>query len=184
MGSMFKGCQSLKTISFPAVLNTPKVTNFSGMFSGCRSLEGLDVSGFDTSAAKSLSSMFSGCIKLAALDVSNFDTSAATSLGWMFYGCESLRSLDLSGFDTSAADYRYGLSGFLDGCKSLRTVTLGSKFAFEGAGLDRQCSLPTPEDNGLSGRWISSKDGIAYMSSGVPSNVAATYVAQEMGVLK
>lgn len=155
MGSMFKGCQSLKTISFPAVLNTPKVTNFSGMFSDCRSLEGLDVSGFDTSAAKSLSSMF--------------------------YGCESLRSLDLSGFDTSAADYRYGLSGFLDGCKSLRTVTLGPKFSFEGAGLDRQCSLPTPEDNGLSGRWISSKDGIAYTSSGVPSNVAATYTAQEMG---
>ena len=76
--------------------------------------------------------MFSGCTKLASLDVSNFDTSAATSLGWMFYGCESLRSLDLSGFDTSAADYQDGLSGFLDGCKSLRTVTLGPKFAFEG----------------------------------------------------
>ena len=181
MDSMFEGCQSLKAISSPAVLNTSKVENFSSMFSGCRSLEGLDVSGFDTSAARSLSSMFHGCTKLAALDVSNFDTSVATSLGWMFYGCERLRSLDLSGFDTSAADYRYGLSGFLNGCKSLRTVTLGQKFAFEGAGLDRQCSLPTPEDNGLSGRWISSKDGIAYMSSGVPSNVAATYTAQKMG---
>ena len=181
MSFMFEDCQSLKTISFPAVLNTPKVTSFSGMFSGCRSLEGLDVSGFDTSAAKSLSSMFSGCTKLAALDVSNFDTSAATSLSSMFSGCESLTSLDLSGFDTSAADYQYGLSWFMSGCKSLRTVTLGSKFAFEGAGLDRQCSLPTPEGNGLSGRWISSKDGIAYMPSGVPSNVAATYVTQEMG---
>lgn len=181
MSFMFEDCQSLKTISFPAVLNTPKVTDFFGMFSGCRSLEGLDASGFDTSAAKSLGSMFSGCTKLASLDVSNFDTSAATSLSSMFDGCESLTSLDLSSFDTSAADYRYGLSNFLYGCKSLRTVTLGSKFAFEGAGLDRQCSLPTPEDNGLSGRWISSKDGIAYMSSGVPSNVAATYAAQEMG---
>ena len=181
MSFMFEDCQSLKTISFPAVLDTPKVTNFSDMFSGCRSLEGLDVSGFDTSAAKSLSSMFSGCTKLAALDVSNFDTSAATSLSSMFGGCESLRSLDLSGFDTSAADYQYGLSWFLDGCKSLRTVTLGPKFAFEGAGLDRQCSLPTPKDNGLSGRWISSKDGIAYTPSGVPSNVAATYTAQETG---
>ena len=204
MGSMFKGCQSLKTISFPAVLNTPKVTNFSGMFSDCRSLEGLDVSGFDTSAAKSLSSMFSGCTKLAALDVSgfdtsaakslssmfsgctklaaldvsNFDTSAATSLNWMFYGCESLRSLDLSGFDTSAADYRYGLSGFLNGCKSLRTVTLGQEFAFEGAGLDRQCSLPTPKGDRLTGRWVSSADGMAYAPNDIPSNMAATYTAQ------
>lgn len=178
MGSMFKGCQSLKTISFPAVLNTPEVTNFSGMFSDCRSLEGLDVSGFDTSAAKSLSSMFSGCTKLAALDVSNFDTSAATSLNWMFYGCESLRSLDLSGFDTSAADYRYGLSGFLDGCKSLRTVTLGQEFAFEGAGLDRQCSLPTPRGDRLTGRWVSSADGMAYAPDDIPSNTAATYTAQ------
>lgn len=181
MSFMFEDCQSLKTISFPAVLDTPRVTNFSSMFSGCRSLEGLDVSGFDTSAAKSLGSMFYGCKKLASLDVSNFDTSAATSLSSMFGGCESLRSLDLSGFDTSAADYQYGLSWFLDGCKSLRTVTLGPKFAFEGAGLDRQCSLPTPKDNGLSGRWISSKDGIAYTPSGVPSNVAATYTAQETG---
>ena len=181
MSFMFEDCQSLKTISFPAVLDTPRVTNFSSMFSGCRSLEGLDVSGFDTSAAKSLDSMFYGCKKLASLDVSNFDTSAATSLSSMFGGCESLRSLDLSGFDTSAADYQYGLSWFLDGCKSLRTVTLGPKFAFEGAGLDRQCSLPTPKDNGLSGRWISSKDGIAYTPSGVPSNVAATYTAQETG---
>ena len=178
MDSMFKGCQSLKTISFPAVLNTPKVTNFSSMFSGCRSLEGLDVSGFDTSAAKSLSSMFYGCTKLAALDVSNFDTSAATSLDWMFYGCESLTSLDLSSFDTSAADYQYGLSSFLDGCKSLRTVTLGQEFAFEGAGLDRQCSLPTPKGDRLTGRWVSSADGMAYAPNDIPSNMAATYTAQ------
>ena len=204
MGSMFKGCQSLKTISFPAALNTPKVTNFSGMFSDCRSLEGLDVSGFDTSAAKSLSSMFSGCKKLASLDVSNFDTSAATSMSSMFYGCtklasldvsnfdtsratslssmfgecESLRFLDLSSFDTSAADYRYGLSGFLDGCKSLRTVTLGPKFSFEGAGLERQCSLPTPRGERLTGRWVSSADGMAYAPNDIPSNTAATYTAQ------
>ena len=177
MGSMFEGCQSLKTISFPAVLNTPKVTNFSGMFSDCRSLEGLDVSGFDTSAAKSLSSMFSGCTKLASLDVSNFDTLAATSLSSMFYGCESLTSLDLSSFDTSAADYQYGLSWFMDGCKSLRTVTLGPKFSFEGAGLDRQCSLPTPRDR-LTGRWVSSADGMAYAPDDIPSNTAATYTAQ------
>ena len=178
MSSMFEGCQSLKTISFPAVLNTPKVTNFSGMFSDCRSLEGLDVSGFDTSAAKSLSSMFSGCTKLASLDVSNFDTSAATSLGWMFYGCESLRSLDLSGFDTSAADYQDGLLGFLDGCKSLRTVTLGPKFAFEGAGLDRQCSLPAPSGDGLTGRWVNASTGVAYAPDSIPSNTKATYTAQ------
>ena len=178
MSFMFEDCQSLKTISFPAVLNTSKVTNFSRMFSGCRSLKGLDVSGLDTSAATSLSSMFSGCTKLAALDVSNFDTSAATSLDWMFYGCESLRSLDLSGFDTSAADYRSGLLGFLDGCKSLRTVTLGQEFAFEGAGLDRQCSLPTPKGDRLTGRWVSSADGMAYAPNDIPSNMAATYTAQ------
>ena len=179
MSSMFNGCQSLKTISFPAVLDTPRVTNFSGMFSGCRSLEGLDVSGFDTSAAKSLGSMFSGCTKLASLDVSNFDTSAATSLRSMFDGCESLRSLDLSSFDTSAADYQHGgLSWFMDGCKSLRTVTLGPKFSFEGAGLERQCSLPTPRGDRLTGRWVSSADGMAYDPNDIPSNTAASYTAQ------
>lgn len=202
---MFEGCQSLKAISFPAVLNTPKVTNFSSMFSGCRSLEELDVSGFDTSAARSLGWMFHGCEKLASLDVSNFDTSAATSLSSMFYGCtklasldvsnfdtsratflssmfgecESLRSLDFSSFDTSAADYQHGgLSWFMDGCKSLRTVTLGPKFSFEGAGLERQCSLPTPRGDRLTGRWVSSADGMAYDPNDIPSNTAASYTAQ------
>ena len=178
MSRMFQNCQSLESIAFPVALNTSKATDFSGMFSGCRSLERLDVSGFDTSSATSLSSMFSGCSKLAALDVSRFDTSAATSLIWMFSGCSSLGTLDLSGFDTSGISSQYGLSGLLDGCESLRVVTLGPKFAFEGAGLDRQCSLPAPSGDGLTGRWVNASTGVAYAPDSIPSNTAARYTAQ------
>ena len=181
MSYMLQNCQSLEAIEFPAAFDTSKVTGFSSMFSGCRSLERLDVSRFDTSAATSLGFMFSGCSKLASLDVSGFKVSGNAYIGSMFSGCSSLTSLDLSGFDTSGIASAYGMSGLLTGCDGLRAVTLGPKFSFEGAGLDRQCSLPTPTGDGLTGLWISSADGKAYTSDNIPSNVAATYTAQTKG---
>ncbi len=181
MSYMFQNCQSLEAIEFPDSFDTSKVTGFSSMFSGCRSLERLDVSRFDTSAATSLEFMFSGCSKLAFLDVSGFKVSGNAYIGSMFSGCSSLTSLDLSGFDTSGIASAYGMSGLLTGCDGLRAVTLGPKFSFEGAGLDRQCSLPTPTGDGLTGRWVSSIDGASYAPDGVPSNIAATYTAQVKG---
>ena len=43
--------------------------------------------------------MFSGCISLESLNLSNFDTSAVKSMDYMFYNCSSLSILDISNFN-------------------------------------------------------------------------------------
>ena len=68
-----------------------------------------------------------------------------------------------------------------DGCSSLRWVVLGGRFSFYGAKDSRQCSLPTPSGDGLTGRWVSSADGVAYSVGDVPSNVSASYSPQRKG---
>lgn len=86
--------------------------------------------------------------------------------GGLFYYLSSVTFMDLSGLDTSlATDMSYMFSG----CSSLREVSLG-----EATRVD----LPIPSGNGLTGRWVSSVDGVAYRTSDLPSGVAATYAAQ------
>lgn len=86
---------------------------------------------------------------------------------YLFGGLSSVTFMDLSGLDTSllATD----MSHMFSGCSSLRGVSLG-----EATRVD----LPTPSGDGLTGRWVSSVDGIAYRPSDLPSGVAATYTAQ------
>ena len=45
--------------------------------------------------------MFSGCRSLKSLDLSGWETYNVNYMSGMFYGCRSLKSLDLSGWDTS-----------------------------------------------------------------------------------
>ena len=101
---MFSYCRSLSSLDLSG-FDTSSVTTMSFMFSGCSSLVSLDLSGFDTSSVTTMSSMFEGCSSLVSLDLSGFDTSSVTTMSGMFSGCSSLVSLDLSGFDTSNITY-------------------------------------------------------------------------------
>ena len=114
--------------------------------------------------------MFFFCSSLETLDLSGLDTSRVTYMRDMFRGCSSLTSLDLSGLDTSCAE---DMSDMFSGCPGLRTVTLGEKFTFV-----NPYSLPTPQGENLTGKWLSSADGKAYAPEAVPNYVAATYTAQ------
>ena len=98
---LFEGCVAAERISFQGNFDTAKVTNMSSMFSGCRSLTELDVSGFDTARVTNMSWMFSDCCGLSKLDVSGFDTAQVTDMSRMFSNCCGLSKLDVSGFDTA-----------------------------------------------------------------------------------
>ena len=176
-GGMFSGCSSLSSLDLSS-FDTSSATGMSYMFDGCSSLSSLDLSSFDTSKVTAMSGMFRGCSSLSSLDLSSFDTSKLTGMSNMFYGCSSLASLDLSSFDTSKST---GMSDMFYGCSSLRAVALGKKFSFDGAKDSRQCSLPEPSGDGLTGRWVSSADGVAYPAGEVPSNVSSAYTAQREG---
>ena len=104
-------------------LNTSEVTSLMGMFASCRSLTGLDLSGFDTSNVADMNGIFSGCSSLTGLDLSGFDTSNVTNMGSIFSYCGSLTGLDLSGFDTSNVTH---MNSMFNGCSSLTGLDLSS----------------------------------------------------------
>ena len=128
----FDGCSNLVMLDV-ANFNTSKATDMYSMFEKCSKVTMLDVSKFDTSSVTMMACMFCQCSSLTSLDVSHFNTSQVTSMSsediylkkkGMFKLCTSLVSLDLSSFDCSQVTSN---SGLLDGCTSLKTLTVGSK---------------------------------------------------------
>jgi surface protein len=93
------------------------------MFSGCSSLENLDVTGFKTDNVIMMSEMFKDCSSLTTLDLSNFKTENVGYMDFMFYGCSHLSSLDLSGFRTDNAKSMYGM---FTNCSNLTSLDVSS----------------------------------------------------------
>ena len=120
---LFHKFVNLKTINFGNCFVTSSVTRMSGMFAGCSSLTGLDLSCFETSAVTDMYGVFSSCGSLTHLDLTSFDTSNVTDMSSMFDGCRSLTSLDLTSFDTSSVT---DMGSMFDDCMSLPHLNLTS----------------------------------------------------------
>ncbi|PCV84400.1 BspA family leucine-rich repeat surface protein, partial [Listeria monocytogenes] len=92
----------------------PSLLATTYMFSLCRNLSELDLSGLDTSAVTNIYGMFQNCISLEELDLSNFDTSSVTTMSYMFQLCPALKSLYLDNFTDAAI-----MTGMFGGTTSL-----------------------------------------------------------------
>ena len=84
---------NLTNIEGMQYLNTSEVTNMMSMFSLCRKLESVDVTGFDTRKVTTMNSMFNECNALEILDLSSFNTSLVTDMNNMFSNCTSLTTI-------------------------------------------------------------------------------------------
>ncbi|MBQ9555155.1 MAG: BspA family leucine-rich repeat surface protein [Muribaculaceae bacterium] len=115
----FYEMDNLTSITGIAYLNTSSVTYMTFMFSGCKSLDYIDLSGFDTSGVTDMMAMFQDCTSLTTLDVSGFNTENVTNLGSMFANCESLTLLDVSGFNT---DNVVDMAAMFQDCRSLTAL--------------------------------------------------------------
>ena len=89
----FVAMSNLTSIDGIGYLNTSEVTNMESMFSLCRKLDNVDVSGFDTRKVTTMNSMFNECNALETLDLTNFDVSQVTNMGNMFSNCTSLTTI-------------------------------------------------------------------------------------------
>lgn len=148
IGFMFYLCTSLKTVHFGEHFNTSHVTSFMGVFEECRSLESIDISGWDMSSAVSYARLFSGCTSLKTIvgrivvrkgdevyrlynlcesleeiDVSDWDLSETTDLEQLFAGCKSLKTLDVSRWKVSNVRSFYDLFAR---CPSLTSLDVSS----------------------------------------------------------
>ncbi len=123
MSGMFRQCQALTTIDFGDSFDTSAVTNMNYLFWDCKSLKSLDVSGFDTSNAIYMNNMFGACSGLNKLDISNFDTSNVQDMGNMFSGCSGLTELkwDVGKFKTSNVT---DMSGMFSNCLNITVLDL------------------------------------------------------------
>lgn len=86
-GSMFYWFRNLKGIYGLNLLDTSDVTDMSGMFQWCSSLETLDLTTFDTGSVTTMAGMFNNSANLTTITVSQdlWVTAADTDL--MFSGC-------------------------------------------------------------------------------------------------
>ena len=113
----FVAMYELTTIEGMQYLNTSEVTDMQSMFSLCRKLEKIDVSGFDTQKVTDMGSMFNECNALKTLDLRSFDTQKVVVFNYMFYHCTSLTTI------YAESDWSDGFEGddtfMFDGCESL-----------------------------------------------------------------
>ena len=97
---MFNNIQNLNEISFNEPINSYEIKNIEGMFSGCRSLEKVDLKNFEGEKIKSTSNLFLNCISLTSVDISNLNTKSITNMASMFNNCNKLSYLNLRNFNT------------------------------------------------------------------------------------
>lgn len=167
MNFMFQGCTSLKKLDLSKWSNTGKVTNMYAMFNNCKSLEYLDISGFNTTKVTSISYTFQGCSSLKELQLGSWDVSGIGSMNSTFAGCTSLKILNLENWNTKKATI---MKNFLKSCSDLRMITVGSNTVFlEDAAIPEgiwKCSVD--EQNYTSNElYDAGMDAVFYRSTSV-----------------
>ena len=120
---------NITSIDFGENFNTANVRDMDGMFWGCTSLTGLDLSNFNTENVIYMGFMFDSCISLTSLNLSSFNTSNVTNMSYMFYKCSSLTSLNLSNFNTANVKYMHYM---FCNCSRLTSLNL---YNFDMSGL-------------------------------------------------
>ena len=92
------------------------------IFADMTDLTYVDLSSIDTSKVEDMSGLFSGCSSVTSLDLTYLDTSNVIYFSEMFSGCTKLTSLDISSWDTSNSDPDSGLSKMFDDCTNLTNL--------------------------------------------------------------
>ncbi len=117
MEYMFRGDSLLTEVKLPDQYVCTNLTNADGLFMYCRSLKGLDLSGFKTTdQLQWINSMFRGCSSLVSVDLTGLNTTSVQALHQMFQHCSALRNIYVS--DTFVLSHCMGTYVFQN-CTSL-----------------------------------------------------------------
>lgn len=119
---MFYGCKSLENIDLSR-FDTKNIVTMCCMFMNCKNLKQLDLSSLSIGNVREMTHMFFRCSSLEQVNLSGLDTHNVEYMGQMFYGCESLKQLDLSSFNTEKVLY---MGEMFSNCKSLKQLDLSN----------------------------------------------------------
>ncbi len=110
--NLFEGCSAITGTLDLSTFVSDRTNNMKAMFSGCSSVEIININSFETESVTDMSSMFEGCTNLTTivLDSSKFiANNNLTTVSKMFNDCVNLAGIDLRGFGacTSLTDISY-----------------------------------------------------------------------------
>ena len=111
LNKWFCDFEKLTTIEGLENLTTGSATIMNSMFSGCSSLESIDLTGFDVRKVTDTRSMFAGCSKLKTIYCDD-DWSTITSSEGMFTGCTSLKGVVSYNAEANDASMASPTSGY------------------------------------------------------------------------
>ena len=120
MAYMFQGCTNLNSLDLTS-FDTHGVISMQNMFMGCSKITEIkwDTTKFVTDNSTNLSAVFFGCKKLESVDVSKWNTIKNKTLYATFQSCSSLNKLDISDWNTSNVDNTlYGMLCTFSSCRS------------------------------------------------------------------
>ena len=127
MGYMFSGCNSLENLDI-SNFNTIKVTNMCSMFYNCCRLKEINLKNFNTENVTNMGFMFCYCRRLKEINLKNFNTEKVMNMSYMFSCCENLKKLDIKNFNTTNV---MNMNSMFSGCRNLTELELGENFNIE-----------------------------------------------------
>lgn len=161
---MFSNCKGLSSIEVSG-FDTSEVTTMKWMFNYCENLITLDLSGFNTSNVTDMFGMFQECENLTSLNVLSFDTSKVTDMSQMFDFCRRLRELDLSSFDTGNVEDMHFMFAAVE---RLETIYVSTSFVttkvITTPGGDQGINVFTSVDRLVGGQGTSYQYGVSSLN--------------------
>ena len=119
---LFFGCKNLESIDLTSY-DTSNITNMFNMFTDCENLKTVDLSSLKTNNYINMGCLFSNCTALEIINFPSVNKINITNLGQSFYECKSLESLNLSSFNTIKVK---DMSSLFCGCSSLKSINISS----------------------------------------------------------
>ena len=140
MGLMFSGCTSLEALDLSS-FNTEKVTWMYEMFEGSTNLRTIMLpKGFIGSNVISLEKMFKECKSLTELDLSGSNAEKVENIQYMFSNCKALSNLNLSGFNSGSLTNMGSVFSYCDSLESLDLSGFNTENVTNMAAMFYECS--------------------------------------------
>ena len=119
----FINCKSL----IEADLFNIKATSYTSTFLNCSALKEIKIINSSSTNVSSINAMFSGCSTIERIDLSDFQGNIA-DIYQAFYYCSNLKYLDISGLKTSSNNLSANQA--FDSCRKLETIKFNEDFKF------------------------------------------------------
>lgn len=116
---MFAQCPKLTTVEGLNTWNKTSIIDCKKMFLLCKSLQNINVNGFDVSQVKGVESMFEECTSLKYINISNWDFEHVYIMEKMFKGCKNLETVGTFPNPKNNKRYFYNCKEMFYDCKKL-----------------------------------------------------------------